>query len=102
MDLRGDPLILPAKAGLICMALSFVVTVEQSTSSARNGVVITCDYIDYGAVGFGGLALLAGLITLVLTFSPPRATNLMAGAGATLIGGYNVLTGLGLIGQPCG
>ena len=68
-------------------------------SSSTNGVVTYCDYKDYGAILFGGLAVLAAVIGAAMN---RQRDNLLFAGAAALTGLYSLAAGLGLIGAPCG
>lgn len=79
-----------------------VLSFSTISTSSINGVE-TCDYIDYGKVVFGGLAVMVGGLGEVaaLRLAQERMVNLIASGGASLIGVLLVLIGLGILGGPC-
>lgn len=79
-----------------------VLSFSTISTSSINGVE-TCDYIDYGKVVFGGLAVMVGGLGEVaaLRLAQARMVNLIASGGASLIGVLLVLIGLGILGGPC-
>ena len=72
-----------------------------STSSV-NGVV-TCDFMDYGKVVLGGLTILVGGLGEVsaMRLTDTKMANMIASGGASLVGIFHLLVGLGIVGGPC-
>lgn len=79
-----------------------VLSFQLTSTSTINGVT-TCEYIDYGKIIFGGLAIMVGGLGEVtaLRLSDTRMINLVASGGASLLGVLLVLLGLGIVGGPC-
>lgn len=71
-------------------------TVYSYTSSS-------CEFMDYGKVVLGGLALMIGGLGEVsaLRLSEGRMVNLLASGGASVVGIFHLLMGFGIIGGPC-
>ena len=90
-----------AKAAAIFAGLSFIISVTYLSTSSRNGVG-SCRFMDCGALAFGALAVLAGLVALARPGTGENANvNRIIGAAALLIGLYRAGYGLGLVGGPC-
>ena len=87
------------RAAIVLVGLSFLITFEKSSSGSTNGVVTYCDYKDYGAILFGGLAVLAAVIGAAMN---RQRDNLLFAGAAALTGLYSLAAGLGVIGSPCG
>ncbi len=84
-------------AGVVPFFLSF----WTSSTRSENGHVIEAVRRDYVALGGGGLALLAGALSLALVRStPPAARARRLGASATLValGLYQLAVRSGLLG----
>ena len=92
----------PAKVAGILSIAAFFVTFHSYSSTLRNGVVTSCDYIDYGALFLGGAAAAIGLYALATGLSRRHGPTLGISVGAVLLGLYHILSGLGQIGSPCG
>lgn len=93
-----------SKAALIFAILGFVVSFTSLSSSTINGVR-TCSYMDYGALLFGALAMLAGSAGLmrVRDLAPDaRTLNLVICVAADVVGVIHILRGIGMVGGPCG
>ncbi|WP_068304325.1 hypothetical protein [Pararhodobacter sp. CCB-MM2] len=91
-----------AKAAAILALLSVIVSFTSLSTSSMNGVR-TCSFVDYGAIAFGGLAILFGAIALAKPGEGEAAgINRMAGGLALLVGLWRLGYGLGFIGGPCG
>lgn len=80
----------------------FVVSFSTLNTTSINGVS-TCDYLDYGKVLFGGLAVVVGGMGefAALRLDRTRVANLAASGGATVVGIYHLLVGMGIVGGPC-
>ncbi len=90
-----------AKAAAIFATLSLVVSFSTTNTSSINGVR-SCSFTDYGAVGFGAVAVIAGLFALLRAGDgSTRGLNLTVGAATVLVGLWRVSYGLGLVGGPC-
>ena len=93
-----------SKAALIFAILGFVVSFTTLSTSSINGIQ-TCSYMDYGALLFGALAMLAGSSGLmrVRDLAPDiRNLNLAICAAADIVGVVHILRGIGMVGGPCG
>lgn len=80
----------------------FFVSFTTLSTSNINGVV-SCDYADYGKIVLGGLAILVGGLGEVtaLRLTETKMANLIASGGASLVGIFHLLVGLGIVGGPC-
>lgn len=80
----------------------FFVSFSTSSTSNINGIV-TCDVLDYGKLVLGGLTVMVGGIGEFAALRAPatRLPNLIASGGASLVGVFHVLLGLGIIGGQC-
>lgn len=80
----------------------FFVSFTTLNTSNVNGVV-TCDFMDYGKVVLGGATVLVGGLGEFAALRTPatRIPNLIASGGATLVGIFHILMGVGVIGGPC-
>ncbi len=81
---------------------AFFVTVETMSSSSHNGVVTSCVYRNYGALILGAIAGFLGLVALITSLPGRRAEGILLGAAATALAVWHVLSGMGMIGAPCG
>ncbi|UWQ96573.1 hypothetical protein K3728_04890 [Rhodobacteraceae bacterium M385] len=79
-----------------------VLSFQMTSSSSVNGVS-TCEFIDYGKLIFGALAVIVGGLGefAALRLTDTRMVNLLASGGASMLGILLVLMGLGIIGGPC-
>ncbi|MEL7208217.1 MAG: hypothetical protein AAGK32_08320, partial [Actinomycetota bacterium] len=84
------------RAALIVSLLGFVVRISSESSRVSNGVVVECDYTDFGALALGAAALVTGVLT-VLAGREHHRRGLVIGIGvvAILLGGLHVARGLG-------
>lgn len=80
----------------------FFVSFTTLNTSNVNGVV-TCDFMDYGKVVLGGATVLVGGLGEFAALRTPATgiPNLIASGGATLVGIFHILMGVGVIGGPC-
>lgn len=85
----------------LAVAGFFVSFTTLSTSSGSGGS--TCEFMDYGKVVLGGLAIMVGGLGEVsaLRLSEARMANMIASGGASAVGIFHLLVGLGIIGGPC-
>jgi len=93
-----------SKAALIFAILGFVISFTTLSTSSINGVS-TCSYMDYGALVFGALAMLAGSsgVMRVRDLAPEtRNLNLAICVAADIVGVVHILRGIGMVGGPCG
>jgi hypothetical protein len=93
-----------SKAALIFAVLGFVISFTTLSTSSINGVR-TCSYMDYGALLFGALAMLAGssgLMRLRDLAPDARSLNLVVCVAADVVGVAHILRGIGMVGGPCG
>jgi hypothetical protein len=93
-----------AKAALVFAVLGFLLGFTTTNTTSINGVT-TCSYMDYGALVFGALAMLAGsagLMNLRSIAAEARNFNIAVLLGADLVGVLHVLRGIGMVGGPCG
>ena len=93
-----------SKAALIFAVLGFVISFTTLSTTMSNGVR-TCSYMDYGALLFGALAMLAGSAGLmgVRGLAPDmRNLNLAICVAADVVGVVHILRGIGMVGGPCG
>lgn len=93
-----------SKAALIFAVLGFVISFTSLSTTSINGVS-TCSYMDYGALLFGALAMLAGSAGVmgVRGLAPDvRNLNLAICVAADVVGVVHILRGIGMIGGPCG
>lgn len=92
------------KTAVILAIVGFFIKFEWSSTGRVNGVA-SCTYSDYGALGLGGLTVLAAVagLFLVRALAAPQArrANLLASGGALLVGAFHLARGLGFIGGPC-
>ncbi|MBZ0234969.1 MAG: hypothetical protein K8M05_21755 [Deltaproteobacteria bacterium] len=77
--------------------------IQSGTSSWRteNGVVVDFVYRDWLAVGAGGAAAIAGVVTLLFVAradTPRRAAGALLGLALLVAGTYSVLRGFGVVG----
>ncbi len=91
------------KAAVIFAILGFVVSFSTTNTSSINGVY-SCSYMNFGALIFGVLALIAGGIGLAgaRDLSDTKGLNMGLCAVALLIGALHIGRGLGMVGGPCG
>lgn len=90
-----------AKAAAILAFLSIFVSLSTTYSSVSGGVR-SCSFTDYGAIVFGGLAAIAGLVAVLRPGGAEGALlNRSVGALAILIGLWRLAYGFGLVGGPC-
>ena len=80
----------------------FIVSFTTLNTSNINGVV-TCDFMDYGKVVLGAMAVIVGGLGEFAALRTPatRMPNLIASGGASLVGILHILMGVGVIGGPC-
>ena len=94
----------PTRIALICAGLGFIVSFESHATSILGGVR-GCPYTDYGALVFGGLAVLFGLIAILqeLRAQERAMINLEAAGLAEALGLLHILRGFGfgIVGGPC-
>lgn len=93
-----------SKAALVLAILGFVISFTTLSTSSVNGVS-TCSYMDYGALVFGALAMLAGSagVMRVRDLAPDaRSLNLVVCVAADGVGVLHILRGIGMVGGPCG
>jgi len=93
-----------AKAAVIFAVLGFVIALSSTSTSSINGVT-TCSHMNYGALLFGALAMMAGAAGLIGLRDLPaetRSLNIAVLVAADLVGVLHVLRGIGIIGGPCG
>jgi len=97
-----DDLTSSAKAALLLALTSTFVRFEATSSTRINGVVTSCSYFDFGAVGFGGLAVIASVFAIKdgRTANNPTPSYIVSGL-SMLIALYSIASGLGIIGSPC-
>ncbi|MCB1389831.1 MAG: hypothetical protein KDK12_11930 [Rhodobacteraceae bacterium] len=90
-----------AKAAAILGVLSLAVRVTSLRTSSSGGMR-SCSFMDYGALGFGALAVLAGLGALFLSGDAEKpGLSRLVGAIALLIGLWRMAYGAGMVGGPC-
>jgi len=91
-----------SKAAIIFVVLGFALSFTSTNTSSINGVV-TCSYMNYGALAFGALAILAGAGGLMTARSlgDTRGLNLGIGALGLAFGVLHIARGLGMVGGPC-
>ncbi|WP_341864033.1 hypothetical protein [Gymnodinialimonas sp. 57CJ19] len=79
-----------------------VLSFQMTNTSSVNGVS-SCEFIDYGKLIFGALAVIVGGLGEVaaLRLTDTRMINLVASGGASILGILLVLMGLGIVGGPC-
>lgn len=93
-----------ARAAIVFAILGFVIAITSTSSTSINGVS-DCSHVNYGALAFGALAMMAGSAGLMgLRDLPAEARNLniVALVGADLLGVLHLLRGIGMVGGPCG
>lgn len=80
----------------------FVVSFTTLSTTSVNGVS-TCAFTDYGKLVIGGLTVMVGGLGEVsaLRLDETRVTNLLASGGASVVGIFHILVGVGVIGGPC-
>lgn len=80
----------------------FFVSFTTLSTSSSNGVT-SCDFMDYGKVVLGGLAILVGGLGEVsaMRLTDTKMANMVASGGASLVGIFHLLVGLGIVGGPC-
>lgn len=95
-------LTLLSKVAIGLAIAGFFVSFTTLSTSSINGVS-TCDFMDYGKVVLGGLAVMVGGLGEVtaLRLSEARIANLLASGGASVVGIFHLLVGLGIVGGPC-
>lgn len=93
-----------SKAALVFAVLGFVLSFTTLSTSSINGMS-TCRYMDYGALLFGALAMLAGssgLMGVRNLAAEARNLNIAVCIGADIVGVVHILRGIGMVGGPCG
>ncbi|WP_224815902.1 hypothetical protein [Hasllibacter sp. MH4015] len=92
-----------SKVAIGLAVAGFFVSFSTLNTSTVNGVG-TCDFLDYGKLILGGLAVIVGglgEVTALRMGSEARIPNLLASGGASVVGIFHILMGLGVIGGPC-
>lgn len=91
-----------SKAAAIFAILGFLLSFSTTNTSSINGVT-TCSYMNYGALIFGVLAILAGGSGLASArgLGETQALNMGICAVGLAIGVLHVLRGIGMVGGPC-
>ena len=83
------------KVVLVSIVLGFVIRISSESSSTVNGVA-ECNYSDMGALGFGALAIVAGLLTLLAARTHPRRLLLVVvGLLGLAFGALHIARGTG-------
>ncbi|MGI3183717.1 hypothetical protein [Nioella aestuarii] len=93
-----------SKAALIFAILGYVISFTTLSTSSINGVQ-TCSYMNYGALLFGVLAMMAGssgLMGVRALAADTRNLNIAVCVGADIVGVIHILRGIGMVGGPCG
>ncbi len=100
--MKFSDLTLLSKIAIGLALAGFLFSFTTLNTSSINGVT-DCSFVDYGKLIFGGLAIMVGGLGEVsaLRMSAARIPNLLASGGASLVGIFHVLVGLGIIGGPC-
>ena len=83
---------------VLCFAPFFLSFGSTETVSV-NGVITECTSLDFLAIGAGAVAVLLGFMAVVK--SGEGSTIRPVGVVALLLGGYHIVSGLGVIGG-CG
>jgi hypothetical protein len=91
-----------SKAAIIFAILGFVLSFTSTNTSSINGVV-SCSYMNYGALLFGALAILAGAGGLMTARSlgDTRSLNLAVSGIGLALGVLHIGRGLGMVGGAC-
>lgn len=100
--MRLSDLTLLSKIALGLAVAGFFVSFTTLNTSSINGVQ-SCDFMDYGKIVLGGLAIMVGGLGEVsaLRLSETRIVNLLVSGGASMVGIVHILMGLGVVGGPC-
>lgn len=92
-----------SKTAVITAILGFIISFT-STSTSNVGGQVSCSHMDFGALLFGAIALIAGGSGLMNAKSLPddtRTLNLGLCAVGAAVGILHILRGLGMVGGPC-
>lgn len=98
------------KGAIVALVVGGFVSLDFTSQSTRNGVVVQCSYIGFGAI-IGGLVAAVLGARVALEYRAARRTpgpyqshswpTALAGAVVAILGIALVASGLGLYGGPC-
>lgn len=91
------------RTALVAAILGFVVRCSSTTTSSRNGRLTECSYFDGGAVLFGAVAILSGLIGCVAATrrQDDKTLMLVISIVSVAVGVLHILRGVGTVGGAC-
>ena len=100
--MKFQDLTLVSKVALGLALAGFVVSFSYTETTDLNGVV-TCEFMDYGKIVLGGLAMMVGGLgeLSAMRLGETRVANLVASGIASALGVVHLLVGFGILGGPC-